>query len=388
MVIRRRPALLILLGTLLLGLTLLLPVLRDAATAALLLWEIGHATEDRLFSRLRPEPLRETVSYTGVGRRMQADLYLPDGSDPHAALVLIHGVNDTGKDDPRMVWIARLLARAGFAVLVPNFLGLTSLTLRASDVEEIVVSFQYLVSRTDRVRGSRVGMVGFSYGAGPMLVAAAHGAIRDQVRFVLSVGGYYDLVHVITFVTTGYYEYEGQRFFSQPSEYDRWIFLRYNLDLVSSERDRRILGEIAQGKMRQASVEAGPLVRDLSLSARALYRLLAARHPEEVTEAVASLPVSLQREIRALSPSHVAEKIRAYAILVHSNPDPYVPHTETLRLAEAIRRQGQVHLGIVSLFNHVRPAFPPLTVSSLLRVYIPDGTRLFLLIYDLLRQQR
>jgi hypothetical protein len=53
------------------------------------------------------------------------------------------------------------------------------------------------------------------------------------VRFVVSFGGYYDLRNVLSFIATGYSDFQGKRYFRKPREYGKWVFLEYNLDWVS-----------------------------------------------------------------------------------------------------------------------------------------------------------
>jgi pimeloyl-ACP methyl ester carboxylesterase len=186
-----------------------LPAGRDVLVSSLLLVHITRPLQPGLLHRLTEPPSRESVMFPGGGRTMAATLYRSASASGGAAVILIHGVNEQGKDDPRIVWLADLLARAGFTVLTPDFLGFKSLTLRTSDVEELVASVLYLATRSDGERPRRIGLIGFSYGAGPALVAAADARVRDRVQFVVSFGGYYNLVNVITFITTGYYEFEG-----------------------------------------------------------------------------------------------------------------------------------------------------------------------------------
>jgi len=301
---------------------------------------------------------------------------------------LVHGVNDTGKDDERIVWLADLLARAGFTVLTPDFLGFKSLTLRTSDVEELVASIQYLADRSRDLASGRVGLIGFSYGAGPTIVAASDRRVRDRVRFVVSFGGYYDLLNVITFVTTGYYEFGDVRGRTLPNEYSRWIFLRYNLELIPSARDREILKEIAEGKTRNPAVDAGPLAATLGPEGRATYELLTNRDPARVATLVQALSPNIREQIRFLSPSRAIRDFRGRLFVVHSDPDDFLPQTESLRLAAALESQGNVHLVLLKAFHHVRPNFPRLSLDTFFRVYVPECRKMFWLVFDLVRQRR
>jgi len=286
------------------------------------------------------------------------------------------------------VWLADLLARSGFTVLTPDFLGFKSLTLRTFDVEELVSSIQYLAGRHGDVSGGRVGLIGFSYGAGPTLIAAADGRVRDLVRFVVSFGGYYDLLDVITFVTTGWYAFGDVRGHITPSEYTRWIFLRYNLELISSDHDREVLKRIAEVKAKNPGADVHVAAGTLGSEGRAVYELLVNRDPSRVPALVQALAPRIQAQIRFLSPSRVIHNLRARLFIIQSVPDDFMPMTESLRLADALKSRGHVHLALLTVFHHVQPSFPPLSLDSFFKIYVPEGGKIFALIYDVLRERQ
>lgn len=364
------------------------PLVWDAILSGLLLVQVANPLQPGPLHRITDGPIRQGVTYPGGGRTMVATLYRPARSGTGAGIILVHGVNETGKDDDRIIWLADLLARSGFTVLTPDFLGFKSLTLRTSDVEELVASIQYLAGGAAEVAPGRVGLIGFSYGAGPTVIAAADLRVRDQVQFVVSFGGYYDLLNVITFITTGYYEFGDVLGRTLPNEYSRWIFLRYNLELIPSARDRGILKEIAEAKAKNPAVEAGPLAATLGPEGRAAYELLVNRDPDRVPALVAALGPGIRDQIRFLSPSRAIRGLRGRLFVVHSDPDDYMPQTESLRLAAALESRGNVHLALLKVFDHVRPNFPRLTVDSFFRVYLPEGGKVFWLVFDLVRQRR
>lgn len=387
----RRMALTITLGAGLL-LAAAWPVVWDAILSGLLLAQITTPLQAGPLHWITEAPVRRAITFSGGGRTIPATLYHPPrtgiGAGGGTGVVLVHGVNETGKDDERIVWLADLLARSGFTVLTPDFLGFKSLTIRTSDVEELVASVQYLAGRTEGVGPGRIGLIGFSYGAGPTVIAAADPRVRDDVQFVVSFGGYYDLLNVIIFVTTGYYEFGEVRGWTVPNEYTRWIFLRYNLELIPDPRDREILKEIAEAKVKNPGVEASPMAVILGPEGRAAYELLVNRAPERVPDLVAALGPAVRQQIRFLSPSRVIRDLRARLFVVHSDPDDFMPKTESLRLATALESRGNVHLALLRVFNHVRPDFPSLTPTSFFRIYLPEGRKVFRLVFDLVRQRR
>lgn len=71
-----------------------------------------------------------------------------------------------------------------------------------------------------------------------------------------------------------------------------------------------------------------------------------------------------------------------------SDPDPFIPHTESLALAEALGRKEKVRLEILRLFRHVQSELPDTDLRNVVKVYLPEGWKIYRLIFDLLRQRR
>ena len=375
----------VVLGAIAVSLVSVWPLARDAAFSLALLRHLARPLESGPLTRWTPEPHRDDLTVPTPGRGLAARLFQPGGTPRRTGVVLVHGVNETGKDDPRIIWVADLLARAGFVVLTPDFTGFKSLTLRASDIDEIVASIRFLQGRMTGGGQGRVGLVAFSYGAGPAVVAAADPAVRDHLRFVVSFGGYYDLANVITFVTTGRYEYRGEQGQLAPNPYNRWIFLKYNLDLLKDPVDRAILGRIARQQSEPPSEEAGALAAGLTPEGRAIYELMGNQDPARVPALLRQLDPDVAAQIARLSPSRAVKDVRAHLFIAHSDPDEFIPFTESLRLAEAAPDSSRVHLAILGSFRHVRPAFPPFTWSSLWSFYLPEGRKMFWFVFRLLR---
>ena len=356
--------------------------IRSAVLSGLIMLDVMRYGRPPLLRYVSPDPMVSVVRYSGGGREMEADLYQARQGRAGPAIVLIHGVNEQGRSDPRIRWAAQMLCRVGFQVLVPDFQGFKSLRLRPSDIAEIADSFLYLSSRPDLSGASRLGMAGFSYGAGPTVIAACDPRIRERVSFLISFGGYYDLSNVTEFVTTGHYSYQGRSYIRPPNDYTRWIFLRYNLDLLQDEGDRRLLQEAEGWKVKG---EERQLRRRLSPEGRAVYDLITNRDPAQVRRLLSQLPLRLQAYVQALSPSHYLKDLRAYCFIIHGVPDDFIPHTESLRLADALSGPDRSRLVLLRIFTHVRPTLPPPTLSNLLFIYIPEGIKFFSLTYHLLR---
>jgi pimeloyl-ACP methyl ester carboxylesterase len=306
-------------------------------------------------SRLKkttPEPRRQAVAYEVAGRGYRGDLYRP-ADESVASLVLVPGAAPDGKDDPRLVATARSLARVRFTVLVPDIENLRRLHVSAADVREIAAAVRHLAAR-ETAGDTGVGLVAISYAAGPAMIAALTPPARDLVRFVVTIGGYYDLEAVVTFFTTGRYRpapSEPWRY-RKPNAYGKWVFLRSNARRLAAPRDRVMLGAIAERKLRNPNADIADLVPRLGPEGRAVHGLLANRDPDRVPALIAALPAPLRDEIAALDlKRRNLAALQAEVILVHGRDDPIIPETESMALAAALP-EGRAHLYLADNLAH------------------------------------
>jgi dienelactone hydrolase len=270
-----------------------------------------------------------------------ASLWRPAGKPPWRGLVLVHGLTPDGKDDPRLTWAARLLARTGLAVIVPDLPRLRSQQLSLDDAAPVAAAVRRLT--TDPRVGAPFAVVSVSVATGPVFAALAEPGSGAGVDLVVTLGGYADARELVRYFTTGAYAYREVAGRSRIDPGPVQAFLARNLDLV---RDP---------------------------AARAL---VANTDPARVDALLAALPGEAQSLLDGLSPARYAPRIGARLLLVHGRADPTVPFTESMRLA-ATRDAGRRRLVLVGVVEHVEgraPARPPAT----------DLLRLWSVLYEIL----
>ena len=318
------------------------------------------------------------------GIQMQTNLYLPNDNKKHAAIVYIHGVNDLGKDDPRLVNLARTFTRAGYAVIIPGLPDMSPGKLNPQVIPEIEASIRYISGKKDIIDGNKIGVLGFSIGSGPSIIAVSDIHEQTPVSFLISFGGYYDLDEVIKFATTGHFSYLGEDHFIAPDSESRWLFVRYYSDFIENNNDSDILKQIAQAKISDPEADISGLASQLSPEGKSIYDLITNTDPAKVDNLIGNLPQKLQVFITDLNPKDQVSTISSDLYIIHSTNDNVIPYTQSLELYDHYKTGTKTELFLLNIFSHVNPVFPRLTIQSFFREYVPEVYKFWKLIYDLL----
>lgn len=377
--------------------------------AALVLQDIAAAQGPSRLKQVTAAQLHYSISYEVSGRSRNGELYLPgtlEGCErtdaavnllpatvrgpgcPRAAIVLVPGAVPRGKDDPRLMAFAATLARAGFAVLTPDLAGFRELSIRPSDAREIADAFAYLHGRPDLARDGRAGIIAFSYAVGPALLAALENDIREQVRFVMGVGGYHDLHRAMRFFTTGWFEHEDKWHYITPDDTGEMVLLYSSLGYLTDSRARAVFDRMVALRTRDPHADLTPLAAELSADSRAVYELAAHTDPARFHELLARLPEAMRADISQLDLSrHDLKRLKARLILVHGMNDNLIPYPESLALAAAAP-EGQAAVFLIHrVLGHVDLNIARVFSRQFWSEDLPDLWRLWRAI-DLLLAQR
>jgi fermentation-respiration switch protein FrsA (DUF1100 family) len=373
------------------------------AEAVRVLQDFAAGTADSRLKQATPAPLRQALAYTVAGRVHRGDLYLPGplagcaaavlARCPRAALVAVPGAVPQGKDDPRMVAFASTLARAGFAVLVPDLSGYRELRIRPSDTREIADAFAWVGRQPELAPAGRAGMFAFSYSVGPAVLAALEDDIREQVRFVVGLGGYHDLPRAMRFFTTGWFEHAGRWQRITPDDTGRMVLVYSSLDYLAggddqARSDRALFDRMVAQRTRDPRADLSPLAAQLSAAARPVYELAVNDDPARFAELYARLPVAMRADIDQLDLArHDLGLLQARLLLVHGRNDNLIPWPESLALAAAVPEgQARVYL-IRGVIGHVDMGISSLFSWRFWREDLPDLWRLWRVIDRLLAER-
>lgn len=351
---------------------------RRGFESLLMLADTAAGTGPSRLKATTPAPRRVPVTYEVSGRKYTGDLYLPGDGQPKAGIVLVPGVSPEGNDDPRLVAFATTLARVRFAVLTPELTGSGQLRIDPSGTREVADAFAYLTSRTDLISGTPVGLGAFSYAVGPAVLAALEPDTREKVRFIVGVGGYYDFERFVRYLTTGYFEQDGEWRYLKPEDYGKLVFVYTSLPYISNLRDRELLEAMATHKREDIEADISDLAANLGVEGRSVYELVINADPLRTQALLAALPAPLYADLQAMS-LHNKDLglLKARLILVHGRNDNLIPYTESIALARAVpESQARIYL-INRVLSHVDMSLGHVLSWQFLSRELPDIWRIW-----------
>lgn len=314
--------------------------------------------------RRTPPPTRTAITYPLGAGAGAADLYLP-ATPPRAGLLLVPGVARDGKDDPRLIAFASSIARLGYAVLVPELASLRQLNVRPCHRDMVRAAFTHLASNPAWAPEGRVGIGGLSFAMGPGLLAALDPAIRERVRFLFCIGGYYDLYAEMRFVTTGRYRErggpagDGPWLQMRPDPYGRWVLCSSLADLVPDEASRAALRAMIERRIPDGDADTADLEPQVTDPAgRALLAFITNTDPARFDERLAALPEGMRADLASMDvASQDLSGLRAHLILVHGVDDDLIPYVESQALHRAMP-PGRSRVYLVRGLYHVSMGRP------------------------------
>jgi hypothetical protein len=329
-----------------------------AIESMLLLRELGASAASAEVAQQDVAATRRTIAFTVAGRAYTADFYRTD-TEPRAALLLVPGLAPDGKDDRRLVDLAVILARARFAVLVPDIASLRAQQVSAENIRQIADALGYLatadglIDKTIKVPRP-LGIAAISYSVGPALLATLQGGLAGRVDFMVAIGGYYDVEAVVTYFTTGFYRDAGSGSWSRgmPNDYGKWLFVGANSDAIMDMRDRITLRAIAGRRMADDHADIGDLEALLGPEGRSVQALLANRDPDAAGRLIAALPPRLHENLGALNlRGRDLTGAPRSIIVIHGRDDRIIPVSEGIGLAAALPAE-RGHLYLVERLAH------------------------------------
>ena len=309
--------------------------------------------------------VRVPVAHTSIRARVYAPL-----RTSRQTVLLVSGLHPAGIDEPRLMALARELAKTNVTVVIPEIPELRQFDITPALTDRIEEAAVWLATESGMAPTGRIGLMGVSFSGGLSLVAAGRPSLRNHVSYVLSFGGHDDLPRVLRYLCTGIEAAPGGATAApyttaprSPHDYGVAIILLGIADrLVPPDQaaalragGRRFLWASALDQVDKPQAEREfaalrVLARDLPEPSRTLLEYVNNRDVARLGPRL--LPyIAFYGDAPALSASR-SPKPSAPVFLLHGRDDNVIPAVESKYLAARLRGQTSVRLLVTDLISH------------------------------------
>jgi pimeloyl-ACP methyl ester carboxylesterase len=331
---------------------LLYPVAQDYLRAASLLERISdpHAGGWVANYDVHPVEVHDT-SFDFRGQPIPARVYLPRGIGFAPGIVVVHGMHELGIDEPRLVSFARSLAASGFFVMTPLVPALAGYRVNAESADVIGTAVQ---SFARDLNVPRVGVLAISFSGGLALLAASDQQYASSFAWVASVGGYYDLAHVLRFFATGEaVRPDGSVEHLAPHEYGPLIVIDDEPRDFFSAHDAPLADKALKLLLAGHGKDSEALTQRMTPAGQAVMQELYHKQRSSLAPAILAEIDKRRDKLAAASPAGHLRFIQAPVLLLHGSDDTVIPPTELLWLQRDIPQTQLVAALISPAISHV-----------------------------------
>lgn len=331
---------------------LLYPIAQDYLRAASLLARVSdpHATGWIANYDVHPVDVHDTT-FDFRGQAIPARVYLPRGVGFAPGIVVVHGMHELGINEPRLVGFARSLAASGFFVMTPLVPGLADYRVEAQSADVIGTATQTFAQQ---ISVPKVGILAISFSGGLALLAASDQQYASSIAWIASVGGYYDLDHVLRFFATGDAPGpDGTVEHLAPHEYGPLIVVYDEPQDFFSPHDAPLAHDALKLLLSGDGKGSEALSAKMSAAGQQIMQDIYHKQRAALTPAILAEIDKRRDQLAAASPAGHLGFVRAPVLLLHGSDDTVIPPTELLWLARDVPKEDLVTALVSPAIGHV-----------------------------------
>ncbi len=331
---------------------LVYPVAQNYLQAASLLERVSdpHASGWIANYDVHPVDVHDTT-FDFRGNAIAARVYLPRGVAFAPGIVVVHGMHELGIDEPRLVSFARSLAASGFFVMTPLVPGIADYRIQAESADAIGSAARAFAQQLEV---PKVGIFAISFSGGLALLAASDPQYAPNIAWVASIGGYYDLAHVLRFFATGdAVRPDGTVEHLQAHEYGPLIVIYDEPQDFFSAHDAPLAHDALKLLLHDQGKASEELTKKMTPAGQQIMQEIYQKHRESLAPAILAEIDKRSEQLSAASPAGHLKFLRAPVLLLHGSDDTIIPPTEMLWLKRDIPQDELVEALETPAIGHV-----------------------------------
>jgi dienelactone hydrolase len=273
----------------------------------------------------------------GAARTVKARMFSPPGGTPkdRPAVVLVHGVQYLGIEEPRLQRFAKSVVSAGIVVLTPQVDELADYEVSARSIETVGAAIQALRARTGGA--AKVGLMGTSFGGGVSLLAAADPRFADDVAFVVAIGAHDDLARVSGFFANDEIEeVTGTTKKLHAHGYGSTVLVYTHAQDFFPAEDVPGARDALRAWLHEKRDAAREYAKALTPASRAKLDVIFGPDISSLRPELLAMIERHRADMKTVSPHERLAGLRAHVYLLHGEGDTVIPATETMWLAKDV----------------------------------------------------
>jgi dienelactone hydrolase len=294
------------------------------------------------------------ASSAGPARAVKARMFSPPGGTPanRPAVVLVHGVQYLGIEEPRLQRFAKAIVSAGIVVLTPQVDELADYQVSARSIETVGASIRALRARAGGT--ARVGLMGTSFGGGISLLTAADPRFADQIAFVVAIGAHDDLARVSGFFATNEIQAaDGTTKKLHAHGYGGMVLVYSHAEDFFPAEDVPAARDALRSWLQEKRDAARESEKKLSAPSKAKMEILFGPDTSSLRPEMLAMIARHGAEMKTVSPHDRLAGLRAHVYLLHGAGDTVIPATETMWLAKDVPPAALREVLVSSAIEHV-----------------------------------
>ncbi len=290
------------------------------------------------------DSIAKELSVNNHGQVSRALVYFPQNMSQPVGVLFLPGLTELGIRHPRFVAVAQALAKTGYVVLTPDIVSLREFRLEHEAIEEITFWYHYM---KNELFLEQVGITGVSVSGSLGLIAAAKPPIHQDIVFVVSIGGYQDLLRCSRRWFSS--QTSKQRYGNYPVQhYGKWIIMLATLDYLDNPSDRKFIAETL--RLLLTTGKPPKPLEHLTPPARRWFQAAISKDIID-QQLVRTIQARLAKRLEFLSPGEELKRIRCPVFLVHGLYDELIPSSETLELQKRLT-SAPTYVLLTPLISH------------------------------------
>ena len=277
------------------------------------------------------------ASAAGAARTVKARLFSPPGGTPkdRPAVVLVHGVQYLGIEEPRLQRFAKSVVSAGIVVLTPQVDELADYEVSARLIETVGAAIHALRARSGGA--AKVGLMGTSFGGGVSLLTAADPRFADDVAFVVAIGAHDDLARVSGFFATDEIEeVTGATTRMHAHGYGATVLVYTHAEDFFPAEDVPAARDALRAWLHEKRDEARERAKTVTPPSRAKLDVMFGPDISALRPEILAMIERHRADMKTVSPHDRLGGLRAHVYLLHGAGDTVIPATETMWLAHDV----------------------------------------------------